>query len=46
MANAESSPIPHWSVPIEDLLPAGGERDEIEGEIRDIIRAYRNTLAG
>ena len=35
---------PPLVVPIEDLLRAGGERDEIEGEIRDIIRAYRNTL--
>ena len=35
---------PPLVVPIEDLLRAGGERDEIEGEIRDIIRAYRHTL--
>jgi uncharacterized protein (DUF2252 family) len=31
-------------VPIEDLLPPGRERDEIEGEIRGIIRGYRRTL--
>ena len=31
-------------VPIEDLLPAGRERDEVEGEIRGIIRSYRRTL--
>ena len=31
-------------VPIEDLMPAGRERDEVEGEIRGIIRSYRRTL--
>jgi hypothetical protein len=31
-------------VPIEDLLPSGRERDEIEGEVRGIIRSYRRTL--
>ena len=31
-------------VPIEDLLPAGSERDDIEAEIRGIIRDYRSTL--
>ena len=30
--------------PIEDLLPPGRERDEIEGEVRGIIRGYRRTL--
>jgi uncharacterized protein (DUF2252 family) len=35
---------PPLVVPIEDLLPAGRERDEVEGEIRGIIRAYRSTL--
>ena len=35
---------PPLIVPIEDLLPAGRERDEIEGEIRGIIRSYRRTL--
>jgi uncharacterized protein (DUF2252 family) len=31
-------------VPIEDLVPAERERDEIEGEIRGMIRSYRRTL--
>ena len=31
-------------VPIEDLLPPGRGRDEIEGEVRGIIRGYRRTL--
>ena len=31
-------------VTIEDLLPAERERDEIEEELRGIIRAYRSTL--
>jgi uncharacterized protein (DUF2252 family) len=35
---------PPLIVPIEDLLPEGRERDEVEGEIRGIIRAYRSTL--
>jgi uncharacterized protein (DUF2252 family) len=35
---------PPLIVPIEDLWPAGRERDEIEGEIRGIIRSYRRTL--
>jgi uncharacterized protein (DUF2252 family) len=35
---------PPLIVPIEDLLPAGRERDEVEGEIRGIIRSYRRTL--
>jgi uncharacterized protein (DUF2252 family) len=35
---------PPLIVPIEDLLPAGRERDEIEGELRGIIRSYRRTL--
>jgi uncharacterized protein (DUF2252 family) len=35
---------PPLIVPIEDLLPAGSERDEVEGEIRGIIRSYRRTL--
>jgi Uncharacterized protein conserved in bacteria (DUF2252) len=35
---------PPLIIPIEDLLPAGRERDEVEGEIRGIIRAYRSTL--
>ena len=35
---------PPLIVPIEDLLPEGRERDEIEGEIRGLIRSYRRTL--
>ena len=35
---------PPLIVPIEDLLPAGRERDEIEGEVRGIIRSYRSSL--
>ena len=35
---------PPLIVPIEDLLPAGRERDEIEGEVRGILRGYRRTL--
>ena len=35
---------PPLIVPIEDLLPPGRERDEIEGEVRGIIRGYRRTL--
>jgi uncharacterized protein (DUF2252 family) len=35
---------PPLIIPIEDLLPAGRERDEVEGEIRGIIRSYRRTL--
>jgi len=31
-------------VPIEDLMPAGRERDAVEGEIRGVIRSYRRTL--
>jgi uncharacterized protein (DUF2252 family) len=31
-------------VPIEDVLPAGRERDETESEIRGLIRSYRSTL--
>jgi uncharacterized protein (DUF2252 family) len=35
---------PPLIVPIEDLLPAGRERDEVEDELRGIIRSYRRTL--
>src|SRR5215212_7324513 len=35
---------PPLIVPIEDLLPVGRERDEIEGEVRGIIMSYRRTL--
>ncbi|GAA4397332.1 DUF2252 domain-containing protein [Fodinibacter luteus] len=31
-------------VPIEDLLPAGRVRDEVEDELRGLIRSYRRTL--
>jgi uncharacterized protein (DUF2252 family) len=35
---------PPLIIPIEDLLPVGRERDEIEGEVRGIIMSYRRTL--
>jgi len=35
---------PPLIVPIEDLLPPGGERDDVEGEMRGILRSYRRTL--
>lgn len=35
---------PPLIVPIEDLLPAGRERDEVEDELRGVIRSYRRTL--
>jgi uncharacterized protein (DUF2252 family) len=35
---------PPLIVPIEDLMPAGRERDEIEEEIRGVLRSYRRTL--
>jgi uncharacterized protein (DUF2252 family) len=35
---------PPLIVPIEDLMPAGRERDEVEEEIRGVIRSYRRTL--
>jgi uncharacterized protein (DUF2252 family) len=31
-------------VPIEDLVPAGTERDATETELRNLIRSYRRTL--
>jgi len=31
-------------VPIEDLVPADSGRDDIEGELRALIRSYRRTL--
>jgi uncharacterized protein (DUF2252 family) len=31
-------------VPIEELLPPGRARDEVEGELRYLIRSYRRTL--
>jgi uncharacterized protein (DUF2252 family) len=36
---------PPLIVPIAELLPAGGDRDAIETEIRDLLRSYRHTLA-
>jgi uncharacterized protein (DUF2252 family) len=35
---------PPLIVPIDDLLPPGGERDDVEGEMRGILRSYRRTL--
>ena len=35
---------PPLIVPVEDLLPEGRERDEIEAELRGLIRSYRRTL--
>ena len=31
-------------VPIEDLMPAGSERDAVEEELRGLLRSYRRTL--
>jgi uncharacterized protein (DUF2252 family) len=31
-------------VPIEDLVPEGAGRDDVEGELRGLIRSYRRTL--
>jgi uncharacterized protein (DUF2252 family) len=35
---------PPLIVPIEELLPAGSGRDDLEGELRGLIRSYRRTL--
>lgn len=35
---------PPLIVPIEDLLPAGRERGEVEAELRGLLRSYRRTL--
>jgi uncharacterized protein (DUF2252 family) len=35
---------PPLIVPIEDLLPEGREREEVEAELRGLIRSYRRTL--
>ncbi|HET9647798.1 MAG TPA: DUF2252 domain-containing protein [Microlunatus sp.] len=35
---------PPLIMPIEELLPEGREREEIQGEIRGLIRSYRRTL--
>jgi uncharacterized protein (DUF2252 family) len=31
-------------VPIEEVLPQDADRDEVEGELRSLIRSYRRTL--
>jgi uncharacterized protein (DUF2252 family) len=36
---------PPLIVPIEDLMPPGTERQEIEQSIRDLIRSYQRTLS-
>ena len=35
---------PPLIVPVEDLLPEGRQRDEVESELRGLIRSYRRTL--
>ena len=35
---------PPLIVPIEELIPPGSDRDDIEGELRGLIRSYRRTL--
>ena len=35
---------PPLIVPVEDLLPDGRQRDEVEAELRALIRSYRRTL--
>ena len=35
---------PPLIVPIEELVPAGSGRDDIEAEVRDLIRSYRRSL--
>ena len=35
---------PPLIMPIEDLLPPGGERDDVETEMRQLLRSYRRTL--
>jgi uncharacterized protein (DUF2252 family) len=35
---------PPLLVPVEDLLPEGRQRDEVESELRGLIRSYRRTL--
>jgi uncharacterized protein (DUF2252 family) len=32
------------SVPVDELLPPGRDRDEVEDELRGLIRSYRTTL--
>jgi uncharacterized protein (DUF2252 family) len=36
---------PPLIMPIDDLLPEGAERDEVEDGLRELIRSYRKTLA-
>jgi uncharacterized protein (DUF2252 family) len=36
---------PPLIVPIEELLPAGAARDDVENELRGLLRSYRRTLA-
>ena len=31
-------------VPIDELVPAGRDREDVEGELRGLIRSYRRTL--
>ena len=35
---------PPLIVPIEELIPPGSGRDDIESELRELIRSYRRTL--
>ena len=35
---------PPLIVPIEELIPTGAARDDVEGELRALIRSYRRTL--
>ncbi|MFI5099993.1 MAG: DUF2252 domain-containing protein [Actinomycetes bacterium] len=35
---------PPLVVPIEDVAPAGSDRDQLEAELRGLIRSYRRTL--
>jgi uncharacterized protein (DUF2252 family) len=35
---------PPLIVPLEDLVPAGREREEVEAELRGLLRSYRRTL--
>ena len=35
---------PPLIVPIEELIPPGSGRDDVEGEMRELIRSYRRSL--
>ena len=35
---------PPLIVPVEDLLPEGRQRGEVEAQLRGLIRSYRRTL--